>query len=106
MPAHRVGGRVRIPASAVREMATPYGGSSATAPGAPGAPPPDGPAWLTSLQDPGRVAAVDARRAERAVALMDMVRAMATPSAAHANGPGLVREGRDEQDARWDERLG
>jgi excisionase family DNA binding protein len=100
LPAHRVGGRVRISDHAVRELAAPYGETPVADPGAA----PDTPTWLASLHDPGRLAEVDARRAARATALMDMVRAMATP-AADPSSPGLVREGRDEQDARWDERL-
>lgn len=101
LPAHRVGGRVRISDHAVRELAAPYGETQAAEPeGAPDEPP-----WLASLHDPTRLAEVDARRVARATALIDVVRAMAKP-AVSPTGPGLVREGRDDQDARWDERLG
>ncbi len=100
LPARRVGGRVRIPERAVRELAAPYGEAAGAEPAAQ-----DGPSWLASLGDPDRLATLDARHAERAVALMDMVRAMAKPVHGGADAVGLVRDGRDEQDRRWDERL-
>ncbi len=102
LPANRVGGRVRISEGAVRELAAPYGATPvAEAPEAPG-----GATWLASLQAPDRLAAVETRRVERAIALMDMVRNMSVGEGASLEAPGSVREGRDEQDARWDGRSG
>lgn len=101
LPAHRMGGRVRIPDRAVRELAEPYGPALSLEPtDARGVPD-----WVASLDDPARLAGVEARRVDRAIALMDTVRAMALPSAPSGSPLGLVREGRDEQDVRWDERL-
>jgi hypothetical protein len=59
-----------------------------------------------SLADPERLAAVDERRVTRAVSLMDLVRGMSVPAASRPRASSLVRQVRDEQDARWDERLG
>jgi excisionase family DNA binding protein len=102
LPAIRVGGRVRVSDRAVRELAASYGH-----------PPPAGPSdvsdadrWWQSLADPARLASLDARRADRAIALMDLVREMSVGSGGPDDAAALVREGRDEQDARWDERLG
>ncbi len=96
LPALRVGGRVRIPGHAVRELAAPYGAG------------PHEPAdsWWESLRDPRRLAAVDERRIARAVSLMDLVRGMSVADGSRPDAADLVREGRHEQDARWDERLG
>lgn len=102
LPATRLAGRVRIPRHAVQELAAPYGvPGAAQDPHAPG-----GDDWWDALRDPARLEAVDARRVERAIALMDQVRAMAVGGEQGADVVSLVREGRDEQDARWDARLG
>ncbi|MFN8520151.1 MAG: helix-turn-helix domain-containing protein [Chloroflexota bacterium] len=99
LPGLRVGGRVRIPERAVRELSAPYGQAAGADTGAAA-----GFGWLASLRDPDRLATLDVRRAERAIALMDLVRGMATPVHGGADAVGLVREGRHEQDRRWDER--
>ncbi len=100
LPALRVGGRVRIPEHAVRELAAPYGAVDPAEPTALSGME----AWPDLLRDPARLAAVDARRVARAVDLMDRVRGMSVTVG--PQGFSLVRDGRDEQDARWDERLG
>lgn len=107
LPATRLAGRVWIPRHAVQELAAPYGvPGAALDPHAPGPHAPGGDDWWEALRDPARLEAVDARRIERAVALMDQVRAMAGRAEQGADAASLVREGRDEQDARWDARLG
>jgi hypothetical protein len=98
----RVGGRVRIPGHAVRELAAPYGAAGPEAPLTLGEADP----WLASVRDPARLAAVEERRIARAVSLMDLVRGMSVAAGASPDALSLVREGRDEQDARWDERVG
>lgn len=99
LEAERVGGRVRIASRAVREMAVPYG-TPALAPVADG---PDPVPWWEELRDPDRVASVTALRIARALALMDQVRGMSSPGDVGSDAVGLVREGRAERDARWDE---
>ena len=99
LPARRVGGRVRIATEAVRELAAPYGAAPETPSGEDRATDD----WWAALQDPARLASVDRRRVDHAMALMDQVRAMAIVGAARPASDGLIREMRDEQDARWDE---
>jgi excisionase family DNA binding protein len=102
----RVGGRVRISAHAVGELAAPYGDVASQ--------PVPSPAQSVSplrafLDDPERLAAVRARRAARTMELLDRVRALAqaNPAPPGALDPdGIIRAIRDEQDDRWDERLG
>ncbi len=105
----RVGGRVRIDARAVGELAAPYGSAVAEAlveqSGPQAAPGAAGPDWLRAvLDDPERLAVVRARRAARTMELIREVRAMATPG--ELDPEGIIRAVRDEQDATWDERLG
>jgi excisionase family DNA binding protein len=96
---YKVGGRVRIPDSAVREAATPYGTG-------PAAPPDLGDPLLTYLSDPARREEVRRRRIEWAVRTMDEIRARSKPpTGPDDTAEALVRQVRDEQDARWDDRL-
>jgi excisionase family DNA binding protein len=92
LPALRVGGRIRIPERALRELTAPYGSE-----GDPHLP------TASVLEprlgmDPGLARA---RRAARAERLLAVVRSLATP-AEDDDAATLVRAGRDEQDDRWD----
>ncbi len=92
LPATRLAGRVRIPRHAVQELAAPYGvPGAALDPHAPGPHAPGGDDWWEALRDPARLEAVDARRIERAVALMDQARAMAGRAEQGADDASLVR---------------
>jgi excisionase family DNA binding protein len=92
LPALRVGGRIRIPEHALRELTAPYGSDRE----------PSGPPRAALGPhlgaDPGLARAQRAARAER---LLAMVRSLATPAEGD-DGAALVRAGRDEQDDRWD----
>lgn len=90
LPALRVGGRIRIPEHALRDMTAPYGSEPAS-PRAHTLDP-----HLTV--DPGLARAQRAARAER---LLATVRSMAGPADGE-DSVTLVRAGRDEQDDRWD----
>ncbi len=95
---YKVGGRIRIPESAVREVAAPYAGE---------APPPTSrfDALVAFIDDPVRKAEARRRRFERAARLADEVRARSKPP----SGPddtveAYIREARGEIDANWDRR--
>jgi excisionase family DNA binding protein len=109
LAAVKVGGRVRISDTAIREAVAPYGSGSADAAGGTeptGSARPVDPlmAWLT---DPVRRAEARRLRLEAAARAMDEIRARSKPpSGPHDTAEALVRAVRDEQDARWDERLG
>lgn len=94
LPALRVGGRIRIPEHALREMAAPYG--SGLEPAAPRTQALE--AWPGI--DPARAGEARLQRAARAERMLANVRALATPT--DEDSVALVRAGRDEQDARWD----
>lgn len=92
---YRVGNRIRIPASAVRETAVPYGARSG---GEPPSTLADDPI-IRFLSDPARLQA----RREAAARAMDRFAESLTP----AQGPedtaeGIIRAIRDEEDANWD----
>jgi len=103
LAAYKVGGRIRIPEAAIREAAAPYD-SDAAASGSDAAPADPLIAWLT---DPARQAEARRLRLEAAARAMDEIRAGSRPPAGPDDtAEALVRAGRDEQDDRWDERLG
>lgn len=94
--AYKVGGRVRIPESAVREAAAPYG--SVPEREAASADP-----LIAYLSDPARKEDVRRRRIEWAVRTMDEIRARSKPpSGPDDTAEALVRQVRDERDARAD----
>lgn len=90
---YKVGGRVHVPERAVRDAAEPYGGS-------PVAPAIDD---VRRLDSPLRATEAQIRRARAAFEEIDRIRARGRAS----TGPddtaeAYIRQGRDEQDARWD----
>lgn len=96
LAAYKVGGRVRIPESAVREAAAPYG------PG-PEREATSGDPLISYLSDPARKEEVRRRRIEWAVRTMDEIRARSKPpSGPEDTAEALVRQVRDERDARAD----
>lgn len=96
LAAYKVGGRVRIPESAVREAAAPYGAEPERE--ATSADP-----LISYLSDPARKEEVRRRRIEWAVRTMDEIRARSKPpSGPEDTAEALVRQVRDERDARAD----
>lgn len=94
LQALRVGGRIRIPTHALREVSAPYGSDAGEAVASPileGARLAVG----ASLEEEART-----QRVARAERLLASVRAMADGGIEDA--VALVRAGRDDQDARWD----
>lgn len=93
---YKVGGRVRIPERAIREAAEPYVGSAQAE------------TEDTSVLDsPARARAFQLRQAKIAFEEIDRIRARGRPS----SGPddtaeAYIRQGRDEQDEKWDRLLG
>lgn len=92
---YRVGNRIRIPESAVRETAVPYQAKPGAEPQSPMADDP----ILRFLHDPARLRA----RREAAARAMDRFAETLAP----AQGPedtaeGIIRAIRDEEDADWD----
>jgi excisionase family DNA binding protein len=104
----RIGGRVRIDAKAVGELAAPYGQAVAGVPGGTVQTAADPADRLRGyLEDPARLAAVRVRRAARAMELLDQVQALAQQHSAPPgaiDSAGIIRAVRDEQDDRWGER--
>jgi excisionase family DNA binding protein len=95
---YKVGGRVRIPERAVQEAAEPY------VPTAEVKVPID---ELSILDSPARARKFQLIRARLAFDEIDRIRARGRPPA----GPddtavAYIRQGRDEQDAKWDRLLG
>jgi excisionase family DNA binding protein len=101
LDAYRVGGRVRVPARAVRDAAAPYGPEPGQAAADPIA---------SYLEAPARLAAARRRALDHAFRLMDQVRSGASgplgPGRVRTDAATLVREVRDEQDEKWDGLLG
>lgn len=96
LAAYKVGGRVRIPESAVREAAAPYGSGAARGSA-------QNDPLLTYLSDPARREEVRRRRIEWAVRTMDEIRARSKPpTGPDDTAEALVRQVRDERDARAD----
>jgi excisionase family DNA binding protein len=95
---YKVGGRVRIPERAIHDSAEPYrGATEAKAPID----------ELSILDSPARVRRSQLKRARLAFEEIDRIRAKGRPPA----GPddtavAYIRQGRDEQEARWDRLLG
>jgi excisionase family DNA binding protein len=94
---YKVGGRVRIPERAIREAAEPYGDSLS-----------DGrPDDISVLDSPARARAFRLKRARLAFEEIDRIRArMKPPSGPDDTAVAYIRQGRDEQDAKWDRLLG
>lgn len=87
---YKVGGRVHIPERAIHEAAEPYGDGATT-----GVPRP----WL--------ITDAQIRRARMAFDRIDRLRARGRPpSGPDDTAEAYVRQGRDEEDARWDRLLG
>lgn len=94
---YKVGGRVRIPERAIQEAAEPY------APTGPRAPIDD----LSILDSPARARHFRLRQARRAFEEIDRIRRLGRPpSGSDDTAEAYIRQGRDEQDARWDRLLG
>ncbi|MCC6617468.1 MAG: helix-turn-helix domain-containing protein [Chloroflexi bacterium] len=83
LPALRIGGRVRIPAHAVRELSVPYDVARDTAP----------PAATAGPHSRSRAREQRVARTER---LLAQIRAMATGTDGPAEAVALVRAGRDD----------
>lgn len=95
---YKVGGRVRIPERAIRDAAEPYGTAAS---------PPVAPDDARRIDSPQRAREAQIRRAIAAFEVIDRIRAQMRPS----SGPddtaeAYIRQGRDEQDAKWDRLLG
>lgn len=95
---YKVGGRVRVPERAVRDAAEPYGGSAPFAPAVDDA---------RRLDSPLRATESQIRRAQAAFEEIDRIRARGRPpTGPDDTAEAYIRQGRDEQDARWDRLLG
>lgn len=106
LAAVKVGGRIRIPDSAIREAAAPYGsdagaaGSESRLAGSDAAPADPLIGWLAG---PTRQMEARRLRLEAAARTMDEIRARSKPpSGPHDTAEALVREVRDERDERAD----
>jgi excisionase family DNA binding protein len=95
---YKLGGRVRIPERAIREAAEPYG---------------DGETRSTEIDDvsvldsSARKRLFELRRARLAVAEIDRIRArMKPPAGPDDTAVAYIRQGREEQDEKWDRLLG
>ena len=92
---YKVGGRVRIPERSIRDAAEPYGARSGTV---------DDPSVLDS---PARAREFQLRRARLAFEEIDRIRAkMKPPAGPDDTAVAYIRQGRDEQDEKWDRLLG
>lgn len=86
---YKVGGRVRIPERAIREVAEPYGDPREPA------------------DSPHRPTDADIRRAKLAFERIDRIlKRGRPPSGPDDTAEAYIRQGRDEQDAKWDRLLG
>jgi excisionase family DNA binding protein len=95
---YKVGGRVRIPERAIQEAAEPYGATAG-----PKIPIDE----LSILDSPARVRKFQLIRARLAFEEIDRIRArMKPPSGPDDTVVAYIRQGRDEQDAKWDRLLG
>lgn len=95
---YKVGGRVRVPERAVRDATEPYGGSGGTVGTV---------VEARRLDSPSRASAAQIRRAIAAFEEIDRIRARGRPSAGPDDtAEAYIRQGRDEQDAKWDRLLG
>jgi excisionase family DNA binding protein len=94
---YKVGGRVRIPERAIKEAAEPYGEQVGRHPVIDD---------VSVLDSPARARAFALRRARIAFEEIDRIRAgMKPPSGPDDTAEAYIRQGRDEQDAKWDRLL-
>ena len=92
---YKVGGRVRIPERSIRDAAEPYGARSGMV---------DDPSVLDS---PARAREFQLRRARLAFEEIDRIRArMKPPAGPDDTAVAYIRQGREEQDEKWDRLLG
>jgi excisionase family DNA binding protein len=95
---YKVGGRVRVPEGAIREAAEPYGA---------GATRPTVIDEIYVLDSPTRRRFFELRRARLAVEAIDRIRArMKPPAGPDDTAVAYIRQGREEQDEKWDRLLG
>jgi excisionase family DNA binding protein len=94
---YKVGGRVRIPERAIRDAAQPYGDPAERR---------DVIDDTSILDSPARKRAIELRRARLAFEEIDRIRARGRPpSGPDDTAEAYIRQGRDEQDAKWDRLL-
>jgi excisionase family DNA binding protein len=87
---YKVGGRVRIPERAIQEAAEPYGEGV-----------------ISGAAAPRRISDAQIRRAKLAFERIDRILAGGRPpSGPDDTAEAYIRQGRDEQDAKWDRLLG
>lgn len=91
---YKVGGRVRIPERAIREAAEPYGDRERPSPMIDD---------ISVLDSPARRRAFELRRARLAIEEIDRIRArMKPPAGPDDTAVAYIRQGREEQDEKWD----
>jgi excisionase family DNA binding protein len=87
---YKVGGRVRIPERAIQEAAEPYGERV-----------------VSGAVAPRRISDAQIRRAKLAFERIDRILAGGRPpSGPDDTAEAYIRQGRDEQDAKWDRLFG
>ena len=95
---YKVGGRVRIPERAIREVAEPYGEQEGRSPVIDD---------ISVLNSPARRRFFDLRRARLAIEEIDRIRArMKPPAGPDDTAVAYIRQGREEQDEKWDRLFG
>ncbi len=95
---YKVGGRVRIPERAIREVAEPYGEQEGRSPVIDD---------ISVLDSPARRRFFDLRRARLAIEEIDRIRArMKPPAGPDDTAVAYIRQGREEQDEKWDRLFG
>jgi excisionase family DNA binding protein len=91
---YKVGGRVRIPERAIQEAAEPYGSTELKVP-------------IGNRPVTHRFSDAQLRRARLAFDRIDQILARGRPpSGPDDTAEAYIRQGRDEQDAKWDRLLG
>ena len=94
---YKVGGRVRITERSIRDAAEPYGDSERTRTADD----------LSVLDSPARAREFQLRRARLAFEEIDRIRArMKPPAGPDDTAVAYIRQGREEQDEKWDRLLG
>jgi excisionase family DNA binding protein len=95
---YKVGGRVRIPERAIHEAAEPYGDGETRSPVIDD---------ISVLDSSARRRFFELQRARLAVVEIDRIRAtMKPPAGPDDTAVAYIRQGREEQDEKWDRLLG